>query len=142
MLNDELSDDEGRYVIDVLAVILDFHELSPHGDTCAYLLDTHFLSSTNNVTVSQTVIKVVNDYNISFNDVLIFNSDSVVYMKKAFTSTFSVIFPNWVHITCHSHIVNLVVSDFKKHFADVTEFVYVPKKKKNRFLNSLKKGIC
>ena len=83
MLNDELSDDEGRYVIDVLAVILDFHELSPHGDTCAYLLDTHFLSSTNNVTVSQTVIKVVNDYNISLNDVLIFNSDSVAYMKKS-----------------------------------------------------------
>ena len=45
LLTDELSDDEGRYVMDVLAVILDFDELSPHGNTCAYLLDTHFLKS-------------------------------------------------------------------------------------------------
>jgi hypothetical protein len=138
LLTDELSDDEGRYVMDVLAVILDFDELSPHGNTCAYLLDTHFLTSTNNVTVSQTVIKVVNDYNISFDDVLIFNSDNVAYMKKAFSSTLSVIFPNCVHITCHSHIVNLVISDFKKTFPEVTEFVklfrnlfYVPSGRKN-----------
>ena len=116
ILTDELSDDEGRYVMDVLAVILDFDELSPHGNTCAYLLDTHFLTSTNNVTVSQTVLKVVNEYDISFDNVLIFNSDNVAYMKKAFSSTLSVIFPNCVHITCHSHIVNLVVSDFKKNF--------------------------
>jgi hypothetical protein len=145
-LTDELSDDEGRYVMDVLAVILDFDELSPHGNTCAYLLDTHFLTSTNNVTVSQTVIKVVNDYDISFDNVLLFNSDNVAYMKKAFSSTLSVIFPNCVHITCHSHIVNLVVSDFKKNFSEVTEFVkcfrnlfYVPSGRKSRFLNFLKK---
>ena len=54
ILTDELSDDEGRYVTDVLAVILDFDELSPHGNTCAYLLDTHILTSTNNVAVSHT----------------------------------------------------------------------------------------
>lgn len=146
ILTDELSDDEGRYVMDVLAVILDFDELSPHGNTCAYLLDTHFLTSTNNVTVSQTVLKVVNEYDISFDNVLIFNSDNVAYMKKAFSSTLSVIFPNCVHITCHSHIVNLVVSDFKKNFSEITEFVkcfrnlfYIPSGRKSRFLNFLKK---
>lgn len=123
----------------MLAVILDFDELSPHGNTCAYLLDMHLLTSTNNVTVCQTVIKVVNDYNISFDDVLIFNSD-VAYMKKAFSSTLSVIFPNCVHITCHSRIANLVISDFTKTFPEVTEFVklfrnlfYVPVAEKADF---------
>jgi len=29
LIVDELSDDEGRYVLDVMAVLLDFNELSP-----------------------------------------------------------------------------------------------------------------
>ena len=48
LIVDELSDDEGRYVLDVMAVLLDFDELSPNGDSVAYLLDTHFLNATNN----------------------------------------------------------------------------------------------
>ena len=51
---DELSDDEGRYVLDVMAVILDFDELSPQGNCVTYLLDTHFLTKTNNKTVFRT----------------------------------------------------------------------------------------
>ena len=39
---DEVSDDEGRYVLRILAVILDFDELPPNRNTIAYLLDTHF----------------------------------------------------------------------------------------------------
>ena len=65
--------------------------------------------------------KVVHDCTVSFDDVLIFNSDNVAYVK-VFSSTLSVIFPNCVHITCHSHIVNLIVTDFKKNFPKVTEF--------------------
>ena len=123
ILTDELSDDEGRYVLDVLVVILDFDDLSPHGNTVAYLLDTDFLTQTNNVTVSQSVIRIVHGYGISYDDVLIFNSDNVAYMKLAFSQTLSVIFPSCVNITCHSHIVNLVVSDFKKSFSEIIEFV-------------------
>ena len=103
-----------------------------------------FLTSTNNVTVPQTVIKVVHDY-VSFDDVLVFNSDDMAYMKKASLLTLSVIFQNCVHITCHSHIVNLV-SDFKKIFSEVTEFIklfrnlfYIPSGRKSRFLNYLHK---
>ena len=48
----KLSDDEGRYVVDVMAVLLDFDELSPNGISVVYLLDTHFLNTTNNRTVS------------------------------------------------------------------------------------------
>ena len=56
LIADELSDDEGRYVLDVMAVCLDFDELSFNGNSVAYLLDTHFLTATNNRTVSQAVV--------------------------------------------------------------------------------------
>ena len=77
LIVDELSKDEGRYVLDVIAVLLDFDELSPNGNSVAYLLDTHFLNATNNRTVSQAVVKTVHEYGIDFGDVCIFNSDNV-----------------------------------------------------------------
>ena len=56
LIVDELSDDEGRYVLDVMAVLLDFDELSPNGNSVAYLLDTHFLNATNNTPISRSAI--------------------------------------------------------------------------------------
>ena len=145
LIVDELSDDEGRYVLDIMAVLLDFDELSPCGNTVAYLLETHFLSETNNKTVSQAIVRTVNEYNIEFNDVHVFNSDNVGYMKKAFNDTLSCLFPLCVHITCHSHVVNLVASDFKKGFQQVNEFVkcfrnlfFIPSGRKSRFLAFLR----
>ena len=148
MIVDELSDDKGRYVLDILAVFLDFDDLSPNGNTVAYLLDTHFLTATNNRTVSQAVVKTVHEYSIGYDDVRIFNSDNVAYMKKAFVDTLSCLFPLCIHITCHSHIVNLVASDFKKCFKEVTEFVkcfrnlfFVPSGRKSRFLNFMQRAL-
>ena len=69
LIVDELGDDEGRYVLDVMAVFLDFDELSPSGNTVAWLLDTHFLTETNNKTVSKAVLKTVHDYSIDFDNV-------------------------------------------------------------------------
>ena len=144
LIVDELSDDEGRYVLDVMAVFLDFDELSPSGNSVAWLLDSHFLTATNNRTVSQSVVKTVHEYGIEYDNVRVFNSDNVAYMKKAFCDTLSCLFPYCIHITCHSHIVNLVASDFKKRFKEVTEFVkcfrnlfYVPSGRKSRFLKFL-----
>ena len=148
LIVDELSDDEGRYVLDVMVVILNFDELSSSGHTVAYLLDTHFLSATNNKTVSQAVVKTVHDYNIEFNNVRVFNSDNVGYMKKAFNDTLSCLFPLCVHITCNSHVVNLVASDFKKGFKEVNEFVkcfrnlfFIPSGRKSRFLTFLRNAL-
>ena len=84
LMVDELSDDEGRYVLDIMAVILDFYHLSPSGRSVAYMLDTQFLSETNNKTVSQVVVRTVNELNIDFDNIRVFNSDNVSYMKKAF----------------------------------------------------------
>ena len=124
-----------------MAVILDFDELSPEGN---YLLDTHFLTETNNKTVSQAIVPTVNEYNIDFDNVPVFNSDNVGYMKKALNETLSFLFPLSIQITCYSHIVNLVASDFKKYFPELNEFVkcfrnlfFVPSGRKSRFLNFL-----
>ena len=82
LIADELSDDEGRYVLDVMAVFLDFDELSPNGNNVAYLLDTRFLTATNNKTVAEAVVKTVNEYNIDYDHVIVFNSDSVSYIHE------------------------------------------------------------
>lgn len=68
LIVDELSD-EGRYVLHIMAVLLDFYEISPCGNSVAYVLDSHFLSATNNKMVSQPVVRTVHDYDIDFNNV-------------------------------------------------------------------------
>lgn len=92
LMVDELSDDEGRYVVDIMAVILDFDHLSQSGGSVAYLLDTQFLSETNNKTVSQAVVPTVNEFNIDFDNLRVFNSDNVSYMKKALNDTYLIFF--------------------------------------------------
>lgn len=72
LIVDELSDDEGRCVLDVMAVFLDFDEVSPNGNTVAYLLDSHFLTQTNNRTVSQAVVRTVHEYSMEYDDVRVF----------------------------------------------------------------------
>lgn len=144
LIVDKLSDDKGRYVLDIMAVILDFDHLSLSGRSVAYLLDTHFLSETNNKTVSQVVVQTIHEFNMDFDSVRIFNNDNVSYMKKAFNNTLSNLFPLAVFITCNSHIINLVASDFKKSFVELNKFVkcfrnvfYVPSGRKSRLVNFL-----
>ena len=111
IMEDELCDDNGCCVIDVMATILNFDKLSTSNRNIAYLLDTHFVTETNNKTASQAVVKTINDYGIDFDRVLI--TDNASYMKKAFRETLSCLFSSCVHITCHSHIITLVASNFK-----------------------------
>ena len=101
-----------------------------------------FLSETNNKTVSQAVVQTINKFNIDFDNLHVFNSDNVSYMKKSFNDTLSNIFPLAVFIPCNSHIINLVASDFEKHFVELNEFMkcfwnlfYVPSGRKSRPLN-------
>ena len=42
LIVDKLNDNEDHYVLDVMAVLLDFDELSSNGNSVAYLLDMHF----------------------------------------------------------------------------------------------------
>ena len=93
-------------------------------------------------------MKTMQDYSIVYNNIRVFNSDNVSYTKKAFCDTLSCLFPFCIHITCHSHIVNLVASDFKKAFKEATEFVkcfcnllYVPSGRKSCFMKFLQEAL-
>ena len=57
---DELGNDNGHCVIDIMATILDFDKPSSSGRNIADWLDTHFVTETNNKTVSQAVVKTIN----------------------------------------------------------------------------------
>ena len=141
LMVDELGNDNGHCVIDIMATILDVNKLSPSGRNIADRLDMHFVIETNNKTVSQAVVKTTNDYGIDFDGVLIFNTDNASYTKKAFREMLSCLFWSCVHITCHNHIISLVAGDFKQHVSFVIEFAkcmrnlfFIPSGHKGRFL--------
>lgn len=89
----------------------------------------------------------MHEYCIDY-DVPVFISDNVAYMKKAFCDSLSCLFPFCICITYHSHIVNLVASDFKKGFKEKTKFgkcfpnlFFVYGGRKNGFLNFLQRAL-
>ncbi|XP_064424055.1 uncharacterized protein LOC135360599 [Latimeria chalumnae] len=127
---DECCDDEARSVLNVL-----FAPLEPDcsGHVNSFLVETVFLDAVNHSTVSQAVVKAVNEYQIDYENILVIDTDNASYMKKAFDSVFSTLFPNSVHITCLAHIVNLIGESFRKPFQLVDTFVRCFK---NMFYNS------
>ena len=86
---DEMSDDEGRFVLNIL-----FAPLTENSDgrVISYLAATEFLPRTNHSTVSQAVIKALQSYEIDFDDVVVFDTDNAAYMKKAYTTVLSALF--------------------------------------------------
>jgi len=73
--------------------------------------------------VSKAVIQVINDYDIPYENIIIFDTDNAAYMKKAFDQVLSGLFPNAIHCTCLAHILNLVGESFRKPFSDLNLFV-------------------
>lgn len=139
---DEMSDDEGRFVLNILFAPL---ELDSEGRVLSYLADTVFLEKTNNTTVSQAVLSAVREYNISFDKVISIDTDNAQYMIKTFNSTLKTLFPNALHITCLAHIMDLIGSAFRAPYANVSEFIkcfkymfYNAGARKARYLNSMK----
>lgn len=89
---DEFSDDEGRYVVDIMVVIFDFDYLFQSGRFVVYLFDMQFLSEINNKIVFQVVVLIVNEFNIDFDNFCVFNSDNVFYMKKVLNDIYLIFF--------------------------------------------------
>jgi hypothetical protein len=91
------------------------------------------------------VVKTLQLYDIAFCDVIVFDTDNAAYMKKAYKSVLSPLFPNSVHITCLAHIVNLVGESFRSPFVEVNEFVrafsqmfFMAGARKGRYLQYIK----
>ncbi|MGH0145228.1 UNVERIFIED_CONTAM: hypothetical protein FKN15_004331 [Acipenser sinensis] len=69
---DEMTDDEGRYVLNILLVPL---VIDGTGKVSSYLADTHFMQKTNHSTVSQAVIQTVQSYEIAYKNVIVSDTD-------------------------------------------------------------------
>ena len=139
---DEMSDDAGRYVLNVLVSTM---ELNSAGRVDASLIDVVFMEKTNHSTVSMAIVKTLTSYDIEFEDVVAFDTDNASCMKKAFRDVLSPLFPNSIHVTCLAHIMNLVGESFRQPFEAVNNFVrrfnqqfYLAGGRKARFLSKLK----
>lgn len=88
-----------------------------------YLVDVVFLNECNHSTVSQAVVKTLQEFDVNYDDVILFNTDNAQYMKKAYKSVLSTLFVNSQHVTCLTHIMNLVAEQFRKSFTSVHQFM-------------------
>ena len=123
---DETTDVRDRYVANVIVGILD-----PDFDYDPYILDTVFLSQTNNTTISQTVVNSLTllfPQGIPYDSVLGFITDGAAYMKKAYKDTLRNIFPKMIHIVCVMHGLHNVADKVRLNFPVVDKFILHAKK--------------
>lgn len=73
-----------------------------------FLTNTVYLSAVNNETVAKAVVETVSHLDISFNNVLAFNSNNVKFMQNAYNDHMRVLFPDSRHIGCYAHIFALL----------------------------------
>ena len=122
---DETTDVEDRYVLNVLAVPTcekgEFHLKS-------FLLDCVVLERTNFKTVSDSVISVLQKYEIPTLRVCAFVTDNATYMSKAWKCSLRPLFLNAVHVTCSAHLLNLVNEVWSSSFPEVNCLVSKVKK--------------
>jgi hypothetical protein len=71
------------------------------------LVKTEFLDIVNNTTIAQLVMRTLQFYNVSYDNLIFFISDNAAYMLKAFQILSSLI-PQLKHNRCLAHILNLV----------------------------------
>ncbi|KAI2655834.1 Formamidase [Labeo rohita] len=117
---DETPDVEGRCVLNILIAPLEKDE---SGRILAYLADTVFLEQCNHSTVSVSVVKCLQEYDIANEDVIVFDTDNAAYMKKAYTAALQSLFPNSLHVTCMAHIMNLIGDAFRRPFDQLNAFM-------------------
>jgi hypothetical protein len=72
------------------------------------LVSVDFLNSVNNSTMGQTLFYVLTNYNISFDEPILFLSDSATYMKKCYRDVLKPVMPQLIHAPCCAHILNLI----------------------------------
>ena len=108
-----MRDNEGRYILNTLARPVNIAR-NENGLLKSYLLDSCFLKKTNHLTVSQAVVGVLNEYGVIYDNVVIFDTDNAVYMKKAYNDVLKGLYPKAIYYVCLAHIVNLVGVSFRR----------------------------
>lgn len=79
---DETPDVEGRCVLNILIAPIKKDE---SGRIIAHLANTVFMEKCNNSSVSMAVVKTLQEYDISNEDVIVFDTDNAAYMLKKHT---------------------------------------------------------
>ncbi|KRZ71320.1 hypothetical protein T10_8686 [Trichinella papuae] len=122
---DETIDSVGRFVANVVIGTLDADQPSKE-----YLLTSEVLEKSNSSTIAQlftSSLAVLWPEGVRHENVLLFVTDAVPYMKKA-AGALKVLFPNMLHLTCLAHGLHRISEHIRCLFPDVDRLISNVKK--------------
>ncbi|XP_028669538.1 uncharacterized protein LOC114660799 [Erpetoichthys calabaricus] len=117
---EEASDIDERKVLSILAAPM---ERDGQGHLQPYLLETKFWSTISHSSVAQSVVQILSQYDIDFDDVHILDTDNTTYMRRSYSCVLKGLLTNCIHVTRLEHIVELVTSAFQKPFWLARQYV-------------------
>lgn len=115
---DETSDKLGRCVFAVL-----FKTLLPSNEQNIILASCNFLNSANATTCCQTIVDTLKYYDILYNNIVGFVSDSAPYMISCFNSLKVLIGNKILHFKCWAHKISLVGNVYMKELKILNEVI-------------------
>ena len=116
---DETYDSLGRFVSCILI------SATPDGTPLLkpYLAETFFdREPLNHGKVAQHVMATLANFSIPFSNVVGYCTDNAAYMIKSYNDALKALLPNCQHLTCISHILNLVSKCFIAEFKTTVEW--------------------
>jgi hypothetical protein len=120
---DETQDVKCRSVLNILIIPSPNYEIEENFKLKAILLDTIFLSTyVDSNTIVREINKAINKYGLNTENIFGYVTDNATYMVKSF-ETFNVLWENCIHVTCYSHIYNLIAETFQHSFNLVNKFL-------------------
>ncbi len=139
---------EGKCVLNILIPTLKKEKSRRILTYLADLADTVFLEECNHSTVSIAVVKCLQEYSITNEDVIVFDTNNAVYMKKAYKVALQSLSPHSLYITCMAHIINLTGDAFHRSFDHLnalmlcfTQMFFQAGFQKRRHLNFMTRGL-
>ena len=114
---DATQDAKGNHVLNLIV------ETDLRNGRNSYFLDSvSYRQTPDSRDIFVFVLKVLNSYSIQFDSVIAFVTDNAAYNFKAFKHL-SEFLINAIHVTCWSHIYNLVCESFRNEFEDLNEMI-------------------
>ena len=110
---DETNDSEARFVSSILIAVI-----TPGSIVYQPLLAELFFETEplNFSKVAQLVMKLLNNYNIPFENIIGYCSDNASYMLCPFNRILTNLLPKCWHLTCICHLLNLIIREFLSQF--------------------------
>ena len=102
------------------------------------------MEKVNHASVSQNMVQCCSDFNIDFQKIMLFVSDSASYFSKAWKEILSLLWTNCQHIHCYTHIISLAGNSMRIKMPDVDRCISLLKSclvkapaRRNRFIRHL-----